>query len=88
MLLCKKQTLESLMYGAPKVYSTKRANLSGKRTEHMMQQCIRLSTLFRGSFSPAVTQLEYFLFCLPKTGFLPVFFPQSFYQTKPLWEKE
>lgn len=33
MLLFKKQTLESLMYGAPKVYSTERANLSGKRTE-------------------------------------------------------
>lgn len=79
MLLFKKQTLESLMYGAPKVYSTKRANLSGKRTEHMMQQCIRLSTLFRGSFSSAKVQLKYFLFCLQKTGFLLVFFPQSFY---------
>lgn len=59
-----------------------------KGQSSLMQQCIRLSTLFRGSFSPAVTQLEYFLFCLPKTGFLPVFFPQSFYQTKPLREKE
>ena len=59
-----------------------------KGQSSLMQQCIRLSTLFRGSFSPAVTQLEYFLFCLQKTGFLLVFFPQSFYQTKPLREKE
>ena len=54
----------------------------------MMQQCIRLSTLFRGSFSSAMVQLEYFLFCLQKTGSPLVFFPQSFYQTKPPWEKE
>ena len=83
MLLCKKQTLESLMYGAPKVYSTKRANLSGKRTEHMMQQCIRLSTLFRGSFSPAVTQWEYFLFCLPKLVFFRFSSPRASIKQNP-----
>lgn len=54
----------------------------------MMQQCIRLSTLFRGSFSSAMVQLEYFLFCLQKISFRWFSFPQSFYQTKPPWEKE
>ena len=52
-----------------------------------MQQCIRLSTLFRGSFSSAKVQLEYFLFCLQKTGFLLVFFPQSFYINTPTGER-
>ena len=42
-----------------------------KGQSSLMQQCIRLSTLFRGSFSSAKVQLEYFLFCLQKTGFLP-----------------
>ena len=68
------------MYGAPKVYSTERANLSGKRTEQSDAAMHPSSTLFRGSFSSANVQLEYFLFCLQKTGFLLVFFPQSFYK--------
>ena len=69
MLLLKKQTLESLMYGAPKVYSTQVPISQAKGQSNLMQQCIRLSTLFRGSFSSAMMQLEYFLFCLQKISF-------------------
>lgn len=58
-----------------------------KGQSSLMQQCIRLSTLFRGSFSSAKVQLEYFLFCLQKTGFLLVFFPQSFYINTPTGER-
>ena len=71
------------MYGAPKVYSTDVPISQAKGQSSLMQQCIRLSTLFRGSFSSAKMQLEYFLFCLQKTGFLLVFFPQSFYNKHP-----
>ena len=58
-----------------------------KGQSSLMQQCIRLSTLFRGSFSSAKVQLEHFLFCLQKTGFLLVFFPQSFYINTPTGER-
>ena len=50
-----------------------------KGQSSLMQQCIRLSTHFRESFSSEKVQLKYFLFCLQKTGFLLVFLPQSFY---------
>lgn len=68
------------MYGAPKVYSTQVPISQAKGQSNVMQRCIRLSTLFRGSFSSAMTQLEYFLFCLRKNNHTVMFrSPRCFY---------
>lgn len=54
-----------------------------KGQSSLMQQCIRLSTLFRGSFSSAKVQLEYFLFCLQKTRFSAGFLPPELLYKHP-----